>query len=206
MAGEGADQRRSRTSARGSVLHSPCQTPARAFGLPFPLQPPGCEGPLGLLRPPGRQHACGRDRVRRTDGFGAPQDQHQGGREGQQAIDARGHGLAGRMAVGRTQHMPAALPGPALGHELLAGIDREALSALDGRLPDVAAGPDAPDPPDGAFDQPHRQCATFQWQGPAQIGLQNRQRPPTNPDLPWRVRVHSGKLPPNPCASAPLHE
>ena len=218
-----------------SILHSPPQAPAGAIRAGITRQPPGREvllrqparlsgpalpslpAPLSLAgwRPSPSRPCPSRSRLqapragaiaRAGGGRGQPQDQHQGRREGQAAIDGRGHGLAAGMAVSRTQHLPAALPSPGLGQQLLAGINREPLSAFGRRLPDVATGPDAPDAPEGAIDQSQQQHAPFQRQLTAQIGLQNRQRPPTDPDLPWRVRVHSGKLPANPCASAPLHE
>ena len=54
------------------------------------------------------------------------------------------------MAMGDPEHLPAPLPSPALGHQLLAGIKREALTPLLQLGPHVAAGPQLPDPPESA--------------------------------------------------------
>lgn len=210
MAGENADHRRSSTAAYGSILHSPPQAPAGAARLAIALQPPGGElrfrRPAWLSGPARPSSVTGRFSLPAWHPSSAspccqPQDQHQRRHEGQLAINRRGHRLAAGMAVGRTQHLPAVLPAPALGQQLFAGINREPLSALGQRLPAVATGPDPSDPPEGAIDQAQQQPTALLGQGTAQISPQNRQRQPTDPDLPWHVRVHSSKLPAVPYTS-----
>ena len=209
MAGGSADHRRSSTTAYGSILHSPPQAPAGATRLTIARQPPG--GELRLRHP--ARPSSGTGRFSRPAWHHSPaspccrpQDQHQRRHEGQLAIDRRGHRLAGGMAVGRTQHLPAVLPAPALGQQLFARINREPLSALAQRFPAVATGPDPSDPPAGAIDQAQQQPTALLGQGTAQISPQNRQRQPTDSELRWQVRVHSGKLPAVPYASTSLHE
>jgi hypothetical protein len=46
------------------------------------------------------------------------------------------------MAVGRSDHLPTPFTRPSLSVQLLAGIQRKAVAALGGGLPDIPAWPD----------------------------------------------------------------
>lgn len=97
------------------------------------------------------------------------------------------------MAVGSPQHLQLPLPGPALGQQLLAGIDRKTTLPLGGGLPDVEAGPDASQPPDPGRTSGGTTLAFPEQQGTAFLGidaiektLQLRQLTRTDAQIHWR--------------------
>lgn len=134
-----------------------------------------------LIQPPGPQR---RRLAIRAGASGA--DHHQRGTDGQVPVGGRGFQGTHRVAVGRTMHLPAALPGPALGQQLLPRIEGKAMAALVGGLPDVEAGPDSGDLPMVRRGGSEQERATLK-------GCRHRQHSPENHQLlltevqrPWR--------------------
>ncbi len=80
--------------------------------------------------------------------------------------------------MGRTQHLQPPLAPPLLGNQLLARVNREAVTTLLGPRPGVAAGPDPAQAPDLTDAGTQQQGTTFlglgAHQDPAQNGEQAR--------------------------------
>jgi hypothetical protein len=107
------------------------------------------------------------------------------------------------MAVGHPDHLAAPLPRPALGHQLLAGIDGEAPAPLPGLGPRIAAGPQTAQPPLGAGTVPQQESTAFIGVGGGQQSTQNDQQAPISRQDGWREAGHPDTLWGNLTASLP---
>ena len=96
--------------------------------------------------------------------------------------------------MGHPEHPPAPLAGPALGHELLAGINGEAPASLPRLWPDIARGPQDAEPPQrtGAF--PQQQGTALLGVGGVQKPIQNDEQAPIGQQLCWREAGHPDTL------------
>ena len=96
--------------------------------------------------------------------------------------------------MGDPEHLPAPLPGPALGHQLLAGIDRETLTPLLQLGPHVAAGPQLPDPPESAAGLAQQQSTALLGVSSGQESSENDQQLPICRQVCWRDAGHTDTL------------
>jgi hypothetical protein len=98
------------------------------------------------------------------------------------------------MAMGHPEHVHASPAAPALGHELLAGVDGEAVMPLLGNGPHVAAGPQAFQRPGLLLPASQQQRATLLGIGHLQQGAKSDQEALINTQRSWRGEGHTDTL------------
>jgi hypothetical protein len=95
--------------------------------------------------------------------------------------------------MGAAQNLQSPLPAPALGQQLLAGIEGKAALTLSRIRPDVQTGPNQLELPTGS-GAAQQQCAALTWAGCREHTLQNGELLPTNGQTRWRYGSHADTL------------
>lgn len=80
------------------------------------------------------------------------------------------------MGMGHSQYGCRSQTGPALGGQLFPRVHGESARSFRCWRPNVAAGPDRVQRPDGAVgDRANQQCTAFVWGGCCQRAVENRE-------------------------------